>query len=104
MHIVIYQFTVKEDHHEEFINSWKDLTQLIYQFEGSLGSRLHKKDKNTFIAYAQWPSKEIFDNSGYKLPESADSIRETMRSTCNQITRMMELEPVEDLLKDKIFK
>ena len=39
------------------------MTNLIKLHEGSLGSRLHKQKELHYIAYAQWPSKEIFDNS-----------------------------------------
>ncbi len=42
MFAVIYQFNVKENRESEFIGAWKQLTQLIYDYEGSLGSRLHK--------------------------------------------------------------
>lgn len=32
-----------------FFNSWKALTQLIYQFKESYGSRLHKINNHLFI-------------------------------------------------------
>ena len=62
MRTIIYQFKVKELLNEEFINAWKELTELIYKYENSLGSRLHKKDDQTYIAYAQWPDKYTMEN------------------------------------------
>jgi len=52
MFSVIYQFTIKENRQSEFIDAWKQLTQFIYEYEGSLGSRLHKESDDSYIAYA----------------------------------------------------
>ena len=57
MFSVIYKFEIKPDRKDSFEKSWKDLTHLIYDYAGSLGSRLHKKDECNYIAYAQWPNK-----------------------------------------------
>jgi hypothetical protein len=51
------------------------MTNLTKLHEGSLGSRLHKQKELHYIAYAQWPSKEIFENLGKNLPESTSEIR-----------------------------
>ena len=48
--------------------SWKDLTLLIYDYAGNLGSRLHKINDCNYIGYAQWSNKETWDNSSNKLP------------------------------------
>ena len=96
---VIYQFKVKESMHSEFIKAWKELTQLIYEYEGSLGSRLHKQKEDVYLAYAQWPDKETWKNSGKKLPHSADHIRKAMRDSCSSIEVLYELDSIEDLLK-----
>ena len=53
---VIYSFDIVEGKENEFINCWTELTKLIYKFEGSYGSRLHKENDSLFIGYAQWPS------------------------------------------------
>lgn len=50
------------------------MTDLIHSFEGGLGSRLHKVNDELYIAYAQWPSKTHWDNSGGKLPTEAEQI------------------------------
>jgi heme-degrading monooxygenase HmoA len=103
MFTVIYSFEVKECKVDQFINGWEGLTKLIYEFEGSLGSRLHKVDTLNYIAYAQWPSKEKFDNAGSNLPESAVFFRSEMKESCVKIETSHEMEVVSDLLKTKVF-
>ena len=101
MFAVIYRFEVKENKKNEFIFAWEELTKLIYEYEGSLGSRLHKINDNCFIAYAQWPNKETWGNSGNKLPDHADEVRAKMREACLEIETLYELECINDLLKSK---
>lgn len=98
---VIYSFKVVNNKEAEFINCWAELTKLIYKYEGSYGSRLHKSDDNLFISYAQWPNKETFDHSGNKLPEKAIVLREKMRMYCIEIKTEYKLPVViADLLND----
>ena len=85
MFTVIYSFEVKEGKIEEFIHGWQGLTDLIYQYEGSLGSRLHRVSELNYIAYAQWPSKETWKNAGSSLPETAGTYRDQMKSACESI-------------------
>jgi heme-degrading monooxygenase HmoA len=99
MRTIIYQFKVKDNQNEEFIEAWKEMTELIYKYENSLGSRLHKKDNQTYIAYAQWPDKITFENSGSNLPEEANQVRQKMRGSCENVEKLLELEVIEDLLK-----
>jgi len=99
MFCVIYSFKVKSGRKDDFIQSWKQLTQLIYTHEGSLGSRLHLASENHYIAYAQWPSRDSWEKAGKKLPKSVEPIRSLMKDSCNEIKTMHELEMIEDLLK-----
>ena len=98
MFTVIYLFKVKPDHAQTFERTWREMTILISQYEGSLGSRLHKQNELDYIAYAQWPDESTFRNSGSKLPEVFYSIRKTMKECCEEIKPLFELEVVEDLL------
>lgn len=101
---IIYSFKIHENKQDEFIHCWTELTHLIYKFEGSFGSRLHQVSENFFIAYAQWPDKKTFDQSGSKLPEGANDLRKKMRECCSEIKQEFELKTiVVDLLKDKPF-
>jgi len=100
MFSVIYKFEIKPDRKESFEKSWKDLTLLIYDYAGSLGSRLHKKDECNYIAYAQWPNKETWENSSNKLPEKSNEISKLMKKSCVSIETLYELELTEDLLEE----
>lgn len=101
MHTVIYRFEVKENEVEKFVTAWLGLTKLIYEYEGSLGSRIHKVKELEYIAYAQWPSKLIYDNAGSNLPSETDVHRKHMKESCNLIETLYEMEVVEDYLQSK---
>ncbi|MFY0644929.1 MAG: antibiotic biosynthesis monooxygenase [Bacteroidia bacterium] len=97
---VIYQFNILEDDLEEFISSWENLTELIYKHEGSLGSRLHKKSNTEYLAYARWPSRQHWEQSGSNLPPEAKKYSKQMHEACTKIETLYELDLVSDLLKD----
>ncbi|MEC3906343.1 antibiotic biosynthesis monooxygenase [Tamlana sp. 2201CG12-4] len=99
MYIVLYSFVVKSNREKEFVQSWKALTELIYKHEGSLGSRLHKEADQHYIAYAQWPDKSKFENSGHNLPDEAEFFRKLMRESCKKIEIVKKLEVVDDKLR-----
>jgi len=77
---VLLEFNVKPGAEEEFIRYWEKTTQIIYKKFGSLGSKLHKSDKDTYIAYAQWPSLDIY-NTEQDWSKEETAVREKMRAT-----------------------
>lgn len=99
MFCVIYSFKVKEGYLEQFIKSWEEMTQLIYEFEGSYGSRLHQSEGAEYIAYAQWPSKKRWEESGANLPGRAGLVRDKMREACHEINTLHKMAVTSDLLK-----
>ena len=103
MFAVIYQFEVKKHKDAEFRNAWAALTQLIYEYEGSLGSRLHQDNNHSYIAYALWPDKETWNRSGDHLPDRAHEVRARMREACVTIETLYELDCKMDLLQSKPF-
>lgn len=98
MFAVIYAFTVKPGCQAVFEEAWAELTVLIREYEGGLGSRLHRKTDEIYIAYAQWPDRATWENSGDNLPESAQPIRLRMRESCEKMETLHELDGVKDLL------
>lgn len=98
MFTVIYSFKVKPGEEQDFEKAWRDLTVLIYKYEGSLGSRLHKQNEINYIGYAQWPDKITWVNSGSKMPQMSKDIRKKMRESCEEIETLFELEVIDDLL------
>lgn len=100
---VIYSFEVKDGMASEFVSVWTELTKLIYQYEGSFGSRLHHAQDGLYIAYAQWPDRETWAKSGDRLPESAAKTRKRMRECCSSIKTEYELTVVSDLLRSERY-
>ncbi|WP_413692592.1 antibiotic biosynthesis monooxygenase family protein [Psychromonas sp. KJ10-2] len=97
---VILEFDVIEGMEEEFRIAWIETTELIYQHFGSLGSRLHKAENGKFIAYAQWPSLDIYE-SEHNWPVNCAHSRERMRATLKigKPTLLHKLTLDTDLLK-----
>ena len=106
MYVVIYRFSVQPGKDRAFKEAWQGLTKLIYQYEGSLGSHLHRstQDPLDYIAYAQWPDEETWKNSGDNLPEEANQWRAQMHEACAVIETLHTLQSVNDLKKIKPFK
>ena len=104
MFCVIYKFKVIPGQQEVFKSAWAALTQIIYEHAGSLGSRLHAADDHQYIAYAQWPDKESWEQASTKLPDKAAEVSKQMRASCKEIKTSYELDLVDDLLKSKPFK
>ena len=103
MFTVIYKMKVKAGRDKDFIEGWKSLTKFIYEYEGSLGSRLHKIETSHYLAYAQWPSKEVYANAGGNLPEIANLSRDLMKGSCDEITTSYEMNVVCDLFQKEPF-
>jgi len=98
MFCVIYKFRIIEGKREQFVTSWAEVTRAFITYGDALGSRLHQSDDQNYIAYAQWPSKEIRDKA--ELPEEIRTgPYEMMRSSCDSIEVLYELYPVSDHLK-----
>ncbi|WP_317896771.1 antibiotic biosynthesis monooxygenase family protein [Aurantibacillus circumpalustris] len=100
---VLYSFRIKEGKEEAFIDSWSEMTQLIYEYEGSYGARLHKAYDNFYIAYAQWPNRKSWESSGTKLPPSAKAVRQQLFESCIEIKTDYELKIVKDLLYEDFY-
>ena len=99
MFCIIYRFKIHQGKEEEFIKSWIEVTEAFKTHCNALGSRLHKNKNCNYIAYAQWPSKEIRDKA--ELPEEViTGAYAEMRSCCKSVEVLFELTPVSDLLEN----
>ena len=101
MFVAVYSFHIKPGLGAVFEKSWKNLTKLIYNFEGSLGSRLHKQKSHHYIAYAR-PDKAAREKAGNNMPDKSSSIRKTMKDSCEKTETLFELEVVDNLLKTEV--
>jgi len=93
----MFEFVVKEGFEEQFIKAWPSVTQGIYLFKGSLGSRLHKNVNGEYIAYAQWPDQKTWEaSSEIEMSPDYEMHRESMRESLNlestKILYQMEVE------------
>jgi len=93
MFCIVYSFSVKPLREADFASSWHALTLYIYDHNGSLGSRLHKAKDGAFIAYAQWPSRELWE-SPTQTSSEWDTLLSQLRSSCSRIETLLELHPV----------
>lgn len=100
MFAVIYSFEIYPGKRELFIEAWEELTHLIKEYEGGLGSRLHQQTETLFIAYAQWPEESTWKNSNDLMPKEADQWRAQMKGACKNIETIKTMEMVSDLLED----
>ncbi|MGG2352367.1 antibiotic biosynthesis monooxygenase family protein, partial [Salmonella enterica] len=91
MFAVIYRFQVKAGYESQFESAWAQRTAEIKTENGGLGSRLHKSfDGSCWIAYAQWPSREILQAAGAQVSDSA--ARSAMQEACEKIETLHELD------------
>jgi len=67
---VVYRWKVRPDGHAEFVAAWREATR-AFRTIGALGSRLHRSDSGDFYAYAEWPSREMWQNAQSRLPVDA---------------------------------
>lgn len=60
---VVYQWRVKLGMEAQFRSAWEELTAWHREQRGALGSRLHRTDNGTVVAYAQWPDRQSWERS-----------------------------------------
>lgn len=100
MFTVSYRFNIHPKENKAFEEAWKEVTQLIYEHCGSLGSRLYKSSEDSYIGIAQWPDKQTFDKSDLNGFDTSDW-RSKMRACCKSIEKLDELELIHDLWMEK---
>ncbi|RPG36982.1 MAG: hypothetical protein CBB72_003225 [Muricauda sp. TMED12] len=98
MHAVIYRFDVIPGREKDFEKTWQLATETFIAHAGGLGSRLHKNEAGSYIAYAQWPDKISWESARQKLPKSAIKNLQRMNMYCEEITILFNMEVKNDLL------
>ncbi len=61
MFVALYRWKLREGTEEMFREGWLRRTLEIYRNCGSLGSRLHRAEDGTWVAYAQWPDRQTWE-------------------------------------------
>jgi quinol monooxygenase YgiN len=99
MFIALYEFKVKTGFEKQFEENWAIVTEFIYTTRGSLGSRLHRDQDGTYVAYAQWPSEEQY-NVEIPLPTAGLTARSLMKDACESQTVLKLMSVATDLFKN----
>jgi quinol monooxygenase YgiN len=94
---VIYQWRVKPGSEAEFQQAWEELTVLLRQKRGARGSRLHRTDHGTLVAYAQWPDQPAWERS-CALHELDEKLSKRILDAAEDTWPPMLLTTVSDLL------
>jgi hypothetical protein len=97
MHAIFFQWKVASGREREFEHAWLELTTLIRDERGGLGSRLHRCADGHYFAYAQWPS-EHFWGTQPELTARMVELRTQMREFAQLVDDPIRGDVVIDLL------
>jgi hypothetical protein len=94
---VIYRWRICNGLEDQFQQAWATITELFLAERGALGSRLHKVDDGTWVAYAQWPTRQTWENSRERGPADPDASALMAEATEESFEPIL-LDPVQDYL------
>lgn len=95
---VIYQFRVRSGEESRFVRAWEDLTLAIREHCGGLGSRLHKADDGWWLAYAQWPDRQTWEQAQARTAPVHPDAQQRMAAAIEGRRPPILLTPHADLL------
>lgn len=95
--VVIYRWRLHAGQEDAFVQAWAEVTHAIRDQCGGLGSRLHKTDAGVWLAYAQWPSRAMWDAAALTAPALETALQQ-MRDAIAESLPDIPLEPIADLL------
>lgn len=95
--VVIYRWRLHAGKEQQFQQVWSRNTPEIIARYGGLGSRLHKSEDGTWLAYAQWPNRATWERA-YTLPDwDPEGSRLMEEAILERLPRIL-LEPMADFL------
>ena len=80
----------------QFVDGWERVTRAIYARCGSYGSRLHKCEDGTWLAYARWPDAATRDLCDHQEQEGRRLMREAIAEDFEDIEAVI----LSDLLRE----
>lgn len=101
MFAVIYRWQLNPGFESGFEKAWAERTEEIKKEHGALGSRLHKSDDGSYIAYAQWPSRQAWQDASSTTGIDSNS-SQTMKTATKSFEIVAELDVIRDLLAQEI--
>jgi heme-degrading monooxygenase HmoA len=102
MFVALYRWRLKEGCEGRFREGWRRRTLEIYRRCGSLGSRLHRAEDGTWVAYAQWPSRRAWEEARGVAAEDAEASA-MMRESVEAAYPDTYMEVAEDFLARERF-
>jgi len=100
---VVYQWKVKPGKEDLFRQTWRDITEAIFAQHGSLGSRLHRADDGSWVAYAQWPDEKSWSHVDETV--GVDLARANQKQCLEaEVKVVFKLTVTDDLLKDSTLQ
>ncbi len=97
MFVIVYEFTVKKTHLDSFPPLWNKLTLLVKELSASRGARLHQASACSWIGYAEWPTRDSWENSNLNQ-EAVSQLRKQLSDSCDDIQIVYQLDVMDDLL------
>ena len=94
---VLYRWRLHPGKEQQFIDAWSEVSRLLLQDRGSLGSRLHRGLDDTWYSYAQWPSAAARAHA-FSLPSVAPEAMARMRDAISESFPDIVLASVADFL------
>ena len=95
---VIYRWRLRPGMERQFQLAWERATPLLMRHRGALGSRLHQAEDGTWIAYAQWPSRQSWEQSQASPPIDPEASRQMLAAEAEAFAPVL-LTPVTDFLR-----
>lgn len=94
---VLYRWRLHAGREAQFIEAWSQVSELLLQQRGSLGSRLHKGSDGLWYSYAQWPSAAARENA-FALPSVDTDAGVRMREAVAESLPEVVLESISDFM------
>jgi quinol monooxygenase YgiN len=97
MHAIYFRWKVASGHERDFEQAWLELTKLVRDEQGGLGSRLHRSTDGHYFAYNQWPSKLAWATQPEPTPRML-KLRNRMREFAEIVDGPLRANVIADLL------
>jgi quinol monooxygenase YgiN len=94
---VLYRWRLKAGSEETFRQAWARATTAIRARYGTSGSRLHRADDGSFVAYAVWPDRAAWELA-QSQPSAAPEEGAIMKACAEEFLGATPLAIVEDML------
>lgn len=94
-YITLHSYHLKPKQEEEFLSTWKMLSDLFFRYAGCISTRIHRRtDQLNYYEYIIWPDKEAYFRAEKALPPAALALKARLRSYCKRVEEVVELEPL----------